>query len=251
MREGGRVGFASFYSARLLRIVPLYYSAVLVAWLVSPSSSALKALLFIPVGFDIFPFSVPWWSLCTEMQFYVLLPWLMLGLQYCSGRYLLAAAAMVWLALHCHYFFQPSWLASKKTLWLQSSLFGRGLAFVVGALCCCFYMGRGFAWLRTSAKSLALLSVLLITGRGFCSGMAKSDRPRRLCACRFTTILKPCCGEAFSPWSAEILAAIAGSFMVSWLLAVICYHVIERPFLRLKSHLPVLTDRLLGRPARA
>ena len=22
-------------------------------------------------------FSVPWWSLCTEMQFYLLLPWLM------------------------------------------------------------------------------------------------------------------------------------------------------------------------------
>lgn len=305
MRNGERVGIGSFYGARLLRILPLYYCAVLLAWLISPNSSALKALLFIPVGFDIFPFSVPWWSLCTEMQFYLLLPWLMLALQYRTGRYLLAVAGAVWLTLHCYYFFQPSWLGSKKTLWLQSSLFGRGSAFVVGALCCWIYMGRGFLWLGASTGRVALLSIVLVAGLlqllqwYGATGQAQAlvlmplyhsieallwggillcslcwrGKSRQLLLnplfSHFGTIsyslylihvpvqfyliypIKAAEVGDFSPRSVECIAAVVGSFLLSWLLAVICYRVIERPFLRLKSHLPVLTDKLLGRPAKA
>jgi peptidoglycan/LPS O-acetylase OafA/YrhL len=46
-------------------------------------------------------------------------------------------------------------------------------------------------------------------------------------------------------------ATIVASFALSWLVAVLCYRLIERPFLQLKSHLPVLSDRLRVRPARA
>lgn len=306
LRNGEQIGFASFYGARLLRIVPLYYCAVLIACLVSPSSSALKALLFIPIGFDIFPFSVPWWSLSTEMQFYLLLPWLMLALRYRSGRYWLAGIVLLWLTLHCYYFLQPNWLASKQTLWLQFSLFGRAPAFLVGALCSYFYLGRGFAWLSSSPKSLALLSIsLMISLLALLQWYGSVGQNRALqlmplyhsveallwggmllCTLgwygkwtalplnplfsHFGTIsyslylihvpvqfyliypVKRAGGEAFSPASIESLGAIAGSFLLSWLLAVICYRMIERPFLRLKSHLPVLiSGKSPERPARA
>ncbi|MBB2494411.1 acyltransferase family protein [Aquipseudomonas ullengensis] len=305
MRNGERVGIGSFYSARVLRVVPLYYCAILVAWLVSSSGSALKALVFIPVGFDIFPFSVPWWSLCTEMQFYLLLPWLMLTLQYRAGRYLLTAACVIWFTLHCYYFFQPRWLNNEETTWLRSSLFGRGSAFMVGAVCCWFYMGRGFLWLSASMKSGMLLSLVLLASLlqllQWYGSVGQTQALMRMplyhsleallwggillcCLCwqgkirqlllnplfsHFGTIsyslylihlpvqfyltypLKSANGGRFPFWSAEGLVALAGSFLVSWLLAVICYRVIERPFLRLKSHLPVLTDKFLGRPAKA
>lgn len=56
-----KVSIGQFYLVRLLRIIPRYYIAVLVAWLVTNKSVvAFKALWFIPVDFDIFPFSVPW-----------------------------------------------------------------------------------------------------------------------------------------------------------------------------------------------
>jgi peptidoglycan/LPS O-acetylase OafA/YrhL len=45
IRSGERVSAGRFYSARLLRIVPLYYAAVLAAWLASYNSAgALKRL---------------------------------------------------------------------------------------------------------------------------------------------------------------------------------------------------------------
>jgi peptidoglycan/LPS O-acetylase OafA/YrhL len=301
LKAGERVSIGSFYGARLLRILPLYYSAVLLAWLISSNgASALKALLFIPVGFDIFPFSVPWWSLCTEVQFYLLLPWVMLCLQFKIGRYLIMAAALVWFSLHCYFLLRPQGLSSM----LQSSLFGRGLAFLVGGICGWFYLSPGFARLASSPRitafcSLVLLAALLwllhwyggvgqknailimplyhdlealLWGGLLLASLSLHGRAMGFFVnsmfSHFGTIsyslylvhvpiqfyliypLRTASGglELNDPRS---LAIIGGSFALSWVLAIVCYRLIERPFLKLKSHLPVLTDRLRGRPARA
>lgn len=306
-RSGERVDISRFYSARLLRIVPLYYSAVLVAWLVSANANALKALLFIPIGFEVFPFSVPWWSLCTEVQFYLVLPWVMLGLRHRVGRWLVLLGGLTWLATKGYYFFQPDWLADHRNTVLQSSLFGRGVAFLVGGLCSWFYLSRGFPWLMRSPWSLGGLSLLLVTvllgllhwyGT---TGQAAALRAMPLyhdleallwgglliCSLGLSGWVKwlfinplfshfgsisyslylvhvpiqfyliypllsnASPGVAVDIWASATLVALFGSFLLSWLLAFLCYRLIERPFLRLKARLPVLSDRLRVRPARA
>lgn len=302
LKAGARVNVSSFYSARLLRILPLYYSAVLVAWLISSNgTSALKALLFIPVGFEIFPFSVPWWSLCTEVQFYLLLPWLMLGLHFRFGRYLVIAAAVAWFGLHCYFLSQPQGLTAV----LQSSLIGRGGGFLVGGVCGWFYLSQGFARLveaprLTTVCSLLLLAILLgllnwygevgqksaiqimplyhdlealLWGLLLLASLSLKGWPMWLFVnplfSHFGTIsyslylvhvpiqfyliypLKVASEGGLALDDPRNLAVIGGSFVLSWLLAIACYRLIEKPFLKLKSHLPVLTYRLRGRPARA
>lgn len=140
LRNGQSVGIQLFYSARALRIIPLYYAFVCLAWVVTGKTTlTLKALLFQPVGFGIFPFSVTWWTLCTEVQFYLLLPWLMFLLQFRIGRVCLAGALLAWIAVHIYLFHTPSWMNNRGNLDLQTSLFGRGPAFLVGMLCAWFH----------------------------------------------------------------------------------------------------------------
>lgn len=163
IRSGERVSIGRFYSARLLRIVPLYYAVVLVAWLASSNSAgALKALLFIPIRFEIYPFSVPWWTLCLEMQFYFLLPWVMSALNYRFGRYLVVLIGVGWFILHCIYLLLPQWLGSLRIPGLEDSLFGRGFAFLIGGLAGWFYMSRSYAVMFRSARAVALVSLLLL-----------------------------------------------------------------------------------------
>lgn len=304
IKSGERVSIGRFYVARLLRIVPLYYAAILVAWLVSANSgSALKALLFIPVGFEIFPFSVPWWSLCTELQFYLLLPWIMLALHYRVGRYVVVLAGLLWFTLHCIYFLQPHWLGGLNSHWLQSSLFGRGFAFLVGGLGCWFYMSRSFALVSGSPRAVTLVAAMLLAamvgllqwyglvgqkpalqnmplyhdleallwaGLLLCSlgplGWGRKMfinplfRHFGTISCSLYLVHVPLQFYLIYPVKAEgavalsdsrMLAAIVSSFLLSWVLAILCYWLIERPFLHLKAHLTVLTDRFRVTPARA
>lgn len=143
-REGRSVGILRFYFARALRILPLYYAFVCLAWVVTGKADvALRAFLFQPVGFEMAPFSVPWWTLCTEVQFYLLLPWLLLPLQFRLGRLLVGGGLMVWLAVHVYFFHKLPWLNNLSNWPLQASLFGRGPAFLIG---------MGCAWFHSSAR---------------------------------------------------------------------------------------------------
>lgn len=306
-RSDERVDIARFYSARLLRIVPLYYLVVMLAWLVSANVNALKALLFIPIGFEVFPFSVPWWSLSTEVQFYLVLPWVMLGLRHRWGRWLVVLGGCIWFAAHGYFFLQPDWLTDHRNAGLQSSLFGRGVAFLVGGLCGWFYLSRGFSWLVRSPLYLALLSLLLgsgllgllhwygVTGQmpalmamplyhdleallwggllicslglsGWVKWLFINPLFRHFGSISYSLylvhlpvqiyLIAPIlsatpAGVAVDIWPPATLSVIVGSFLISWLLAFLCYHTIERPFLRLKAHLPVLGDKTRGHPAKA
>ena len=127
-------GLKNYYLARALRIVPLYYCAVLLACFVSGDWwVGLQAFAFQFVGFDIFPFSVVWWTLATELQFYVVLPflmWLLLGGGARRDLFFCILIAWIWL-----YSSQVIWNLDGQELrsfFLTKSLFGRLPAFLLG-----------------------------------------------------------------------------------------------------------------------
>lgn len=157
---GERLNIRSFYLARFLRIVPLYYVAVLFAWLVSGNtSSALQAALFIPVGFSIFPYSVPWWSLSTEVQFYLLLPWVMLALNWRFSRWLMVGVLLFWLLLHCIYLVAPEMLGAANKRFLALSIFGRGTAFLFGGLAAWLYLSPLYVRIARRKVFVRILSL--------------------------------------------------------------------------------------------
>lgn len=131
-----------YYTARVLRIVPLYYAAVLLACLLSGSwGTGFKALTFQFVGFDIFPFSVVWWTLATEVQFYLLLPLLMwLLLTGNIGRALLALILLIWFSLYVAMVLSHSPEENLRSYFLTKSLFGRLPAFLIGIFAAWVYL---------------------------------------------------------------------------------------------------------------
>ena len=67
-----------FFKKRLLRILPLYFVIVAIAGLVTKTAinnpaEVIRSFLFFFDAWSLFPFSVPWWSLRTELEFYVLI----------------------------------------------------------------------------------------------------------------------------------------------------------------------------------
>lgn len=143
------ISLKNYYLARFLRIVPLYYFAILIACLLTGEwQVGLQAALFQFVAFEIFPFSVVWWTLATEMQFYLILPlmmWLLLGGRF--GRALLWALLLAWLWF---YVTEVVWNPEGERLrsyFLTKSLFGRMPAFLTG-------IAAAWVYLRLLSSSL-------------------------------------------------------------------------------------------------
>lgn len=290
LRQGEPIDLVGFFSARILRIVPLYYLVVLLAWGVTANSEALKALLFIPIGFGAFPFSVPWWSLCTEAQFYLVLPLVFWLLRQHGGQWLFMVLLVVWLLLQVYFFHLPGWLAPNNG-W-ESSLFGRGAAFLLGGVFAWLSRTPGFAWLSRSRLAinllffvalgalltllawygetgqrqalmrfplyhhaeamlwglllLASLSPVLLCKRLFINGPA-----RHLGTISYSLYLVHVpvqfyliypqvggAGQRAELLQSGVVWAVCLSALMAWLLALLSYHCIERPFLRLKARLP-------------
>lgn len=297
LRQRRSIDIRRFYWARALRILPLYYAAILVAWFFTGAPEALRAMFFIPLGFKLFPFSVPWWSLCTEVQFYLLLPWAMLMLQWRAGRWLLAFALLVWAIAHLLLFNDRQWLAAHGNWSLADSLFGRGGAFLAGALSAWLH-GSGLAGrLLERARFAALLGVggLLALFWLLAWYGQTGQRPAveampmyhnleaLLWACILLCVLHLRGGlksvfinralEHFGKISYSLYLvhvplqfylvfsvrlateqmnlplqpahwlSLLGSLILIWTLSLVSYHCIERPFLRLKAHLPVFAGR--------
>lgn len=284
-----------FYIARILRIVPLYYAVVFIAWAVTRKTEAFQALLFIPLGFQVFPYSVPWWSLCTEVQFYLVLPWAMLMLRHVWGRAALVMVLLLWLSAHLYYLHRPGW-SSPLNLW-ESSLFGRGGAFVLGGLFAWFYLSPVFGrlirstWLVNGVFLLSLGALLWLLAWYGETGQRKAlellpmyhNYEALLWGVLMLGILSPviclralfinrlmehfgrvsysfylvhlpiqfywihslkeATGQVIDYARPVTLLILAASFLSSWLLAVMTYRAIERPFLRLKPYVPLFMER--------
>jgi peptidoglycan/LPS O-acetylase OafA/YrhL len=135
-------GIINFYVARTLRIVPLYQLTVLFSVLMTGAFAVgAKAAAFLFVGFDIFPYSVVWWTLATEVQFYILLPlafwaWSHNGLT----RALLLAALLGWAALYTYLMVLQNLPASEISYFYTKSLFGRLPAFLIGIAAAVLYL---------------------------------------------------------------------------------------------------------------
>jgi len=297
LRQGRTIDIRRFYWARALRIVPLYYVAILVAWLFTGSFDALKALLFIPVGFKLFPFSVPWWSLCTEIQFYLLLPWVMLLLRGALGRWLVTGGLLVWLVAHFYLMGDRQWMAAHGNWSIADSLFGRGGAFLAGAIVAWLhvsglaarFLGRprvagvlgvltlfALLWLlswygevgqRPAINAMPmyhnleallwatlLLCALHVRGapaRVFINGgfehFGKISYSLYLVhvPLQFYVIysVRVATQEMALPMQPEHWLSLLASAALIWGMALIGYHCIERPFLRLKAHLPVFAGK--------
>jgi peptidoglycan/LPS O-acetylase OafA/YrhL len=148
-RGGPAVGRAAYAMRRVLRVMPLYVVAVVVAS-IAVAQRPLDVLDGIPylVFLNAFPggarrlhpHSDPWWSLATEAQFYLLLPFLPLVLRGARGRLvgatLLAAYAAVYAALSLHWL-RPTTLGG--VLALAQSLVGRAPLFLTGIAAAALY----------------------------------------------------------------------------------------------------------------
>ena len=149
----------NYYAARVLRIVPLYYLAVLTACVVSGSwDSGFKAFTFQFVGFEIFPFSVVWWTLVTEVQFYLLLPlliWLLAGGS--KRRVVFLLVLVFWAAAYVSQVLDNSSGEKVRSYLLTKSLFSRLPAFLLGMFS---------AWIFVRVRQMPMLTASWVPGVG-------------------------------------------------------------------------------------
>jgi peptidoglycan/LPS O-acetylase OafA/YrhL len=146
---GPPVSRRRFYERRALRILPLYWSAVLVGTILTSRAVAdlgrgLPYLVFLQseptVPTPMPPFSVVWWSLATEVQFYAVLP--LLALAFGRSRRvtlaLVAVYAVAFAALGLSLGVPPleRWLRAQ-------SIVGRGPVFLTGILGAWLYHRHG------------------------------------------------------------------------------------------------------------
>jgi peptidoglycan/LPS O-acetylase OafA/YrhL len=135
--RGGRpVPRLRFLARRALRILPLYWIAVVFfSWLDQSDepmlSKAVPHLLLLDsfpgATLRMFPYSDVWWSLSTEAQFYIALAFCTLMLRTKFGRQTFLVLVLLYLG---SYFYMASGALSPK-LWVN--IFGRGPAFLIGA----------------------------------------------------------------------------------------------------------------------
>jgi len=192
-RGGKVVERTSFFRRRVLRIMPLYATAVLVAVVLSRKNpnaliDGLGSLFFFNsitgTAGSLMPYSAVWWSLATEIQFYLLLPLLGFFLRGKIGRVVGLVALLSWAAATLILALNHGLVSNALHFRLSLSLFGRMPAFLAGIAAAWLVSrygeqirssARNVAWFRNGGADLLLLVVLFglglvlqqVTYRGF------------------------------------------------------------------------------------
>jgi len=176
-RRTGLAEIRVFYTRRALRILPLYWAAVLCGVLMTGQianlGGALPYLLFLNslpgMGSPLPPWSDVWWSLATEVQFYLLLP--VLGLARRGGGWWGAGVGVLglWLVSYVgmlRMWYHPGSIAGVVKVGL--SVIGRGPLFLWGIAAAWLYLRHGAsvraalsrrAWVRAGAGDLVLAAL--------------------------------------------------------------------------------------------
>lgn len=179
---GHRVSRTNFYRRRALRILPLYYAMVLLATALNAESLA-DGFIAIPYLFflepmanwvePLKPFSDVWWSLATELQFYLLLPFLplLMGRRARFGWAALALYALAYWLLFVVGVLYDTWPMFHN--FLRLGVLGRANFFLLGILAAWWYQHYGLSvrerlaasplW-RNGGADLLLLSIILAQG---------------------------------------------------------------------------------------
>jgi peptidoglycan/LPS O-acetylase OafA/YrhL len=181
--RGGRpLSLRRYAARRALRILPLYYAAVVATGIVFVvgGTNPLKILpyfLFLNalpgVAPPMLPYSLTWWSLATEAQFYVLLP--LLGP---SLRWRWVAALVLGAFVAAYGTFLAGWLPPGRVnigeiQAIGTSVIGRGPLFLAGIAAAWLFNRHGAGlrsrlgqarWARYGGADLLLLAVLLALG---------------------------------------------------------------------------------------
>lgn len=178
-RAGGKPpSLANFYSRRVLRIVPLFYVAVLVAFLWTGEGwAAMWSLLFVSDDLLLKPFSGVWWSLRTEAQFYALLGFSVWILRKPRWRPFYLAALAVYTAGYLGFvldaFQSLGWRIERVPVRALLSIGHQWPAFAFGVVVSWLLVNRGERWRESAAHSrwlsrgggdIAILSILVALG---------------------------------------------------------------------------------------
>jgi peptidoglycan/LPS O-acetylase OafA/YrhL len=178
---GTRVDLGHYFRRRALRILPLYWTAVVVGTALSTRRPAdllrgLPSLAFLNLGAtSLHPYGDVWWSLSTEAQFYLVLPLLGLLPTTRAGRAVGLALLGVYAATYVAFSTQLLAVRSIATvLQLEASLFGRGPLFLSGILAALVYRRFGgkiratlerSAWMRNGGCDLLVVVLLAAFAR--------------------------------------------------------------------------------------
>lgn len=185
---GRRVDRRRFFARRALRILPLYWTALVIALALRARTlesvvGALPRFVFfpsfvpppslLPAPPDLHPYGDVWWSLGTEAQFYLLLP--LLPLVIGAGRRWRA-----WLCLGLYVLAYGLFLARRLPLsrsinemFLSFSVFGRGSLFLSGITAAWLYDRYGdrirawnrYRWWRQGGADALLVGAVLLLAR--------------------------------------------------------------------------------------
>lgn len=163
LQRGELPSLKQYALQRALRILPPYYAVALLGLLYTQQYDQwLSVLSFSAAGYDLGYFSAVWWSLATEIQFYILVPFLFLILSRSSP---LKVALLCGGMLAAYLLVVGKWTAAQVGFELQYrlilSVIGQMPAFLMGMLLAWLFK-PGRQRLNAHVSELMLLGLLVL-----------------------------------------------------------------------------------------